>query len=126
MKSLDPLVGVIQMWTKGSDYAPKNECANFFYYVSRKVILKNSSLIIFLSSQVFIFSFQILFIKENIITIFLCHGSLPFSSDHLFCLSHRKMHWTMSVDNVGPKICLLGTSNSMVTLTIFFFLCKLK
>ena len=39
--------------------------------------------------------------------------------EHLFCLSHRKAHWTMLVDNVGLKICLLGTSNSMVTLAFF-------
>ena len=38
---------------------------------------------------------------------------------HLFCLSHCKIRWTMSVDNVGLKIQLLGTSNSMVTLTFF-------
>ena len=49
---------------------------------------------------------------------FLCHGPLPFSSrDHLFCLSHHKTRWTMLVDYVGLKICLLGTSTYMVTLT---------
>ena len=40
-----------------------------------------------------------------------------------FCLSHRNTRWTMSVDYVGLKICLLGTSTSMVTLT-FFPWCK--
>jgi hypothetical protein len=48
-----------------------------------------------------------------------------FLLDHLFCLSHRKTHWTMSVDYVGLQICLLGTSTSMVTLT-FFLWCKPK
>ena len=39
---------------------------------------------------------------------------------HLFCLSHRQTRWTMLVDNVGLQIWLLGTSNSMTTLTFFF------
>ena len=39
--------------------------------------------------------------------------------EHLFCLSHRKTRWTMSVDNTCLEICLLGTSNSMVTMTFF-------
>ena len=43
----------------------------------------------------------------------------PFLPKHLFCLSHRKTHWTMLMNNACLKICLLGTSNSMVTLTIF-------
>jgi hypothetical protein len=34
-------------------------------------------------------------------------------------VSHRKIRWAMSMDNVGLEICLLGTSNSMVTLTFF-------
>ena len=45
--------------------------------------------------------------------------------EHLFCLSHCKTYWTMSVDNVSLKICLLGTSNSMIPLT-FFPRCKPK
>ena len=40
--------------------------------------------------------------------------------DHHFCLSHRKIHWIMSVDNVSLELCLLRTLNSMITLTIFF------
>jgi len=44
-------------------------------------------------------------------------GPCLFLLEHLFCLSHRKTYWIMSVDNVGLKICLLGTSNSMVTLS---------
>ena len=37
----------------------------------------------------------------------------------IFFLSHRKTCQTMSMDNVDLKICLLGTSNSMVTLIVF-------
>ena len=40
-------------------------------------------------------------------------GPCLFLQEHLFCLSRRKTPWTMSVDNVGLKICLLGTSNFM-------------
>ena len=29
-------------------------------------------------------------------------GPCIFLLEHLFCLSHHKTHWTMSVDNVGP------------------------
>ena len=46
-------------------------------------------------------------------------GPYCFLSKHLFCLSHHKTHWTMSLDNVSPKIYMLGTSNSMVTLKDF-------
>ena len=60
-----------------------------------------------------------------IITTFLCHEPLLLFIylillERLFCFSRRKTRWTMLVDNVGLKICLLGTSNSMVTLTFFF------
>ena len=45
---------------------------------------------------------------------------LTFLPKHLFCLSHCKTCWTMVVDNVDLKICLLATSNSMVILILFF------
>ena len=38
-------------------------------------------------------------------------GPHPFLPDHLFCLSHHKTLWTMSMDYVGLKIGPLGTSN---------------
>ena len=52
-------------------------------------------------------------------------GPCLFLSYHLFCFSHHKTRWTMSVDYAGIKICLLGTSTSMITLTLFLW-CKLK
>ena len=55
----------------------------------------------------------------------LYHSSTFFLLEHLFCLSHRKTRWIMSIANVGLKICLLGTSNSTITLT-FFPWCKPK
>jgi hypothetical protein len=42
----------------------------------------------------------------------------------LMRLSHRKTHWTVSVHNVGLIICVMGTSNSKITLFIFIFLSK--
>ena len=82
----------------------------------------NSSLAICLSSLVFIFSsqnFNIYIYNNFIITTFLCHGPLPFYVRARLLPLHHKTHWTMSMDNVGLKICLWGTSNSMVTLTNF-------
>ena len=71
----------------------------------------------------FVFSFPKKFIN---ITTFVCHGPPAFLLlDHPFCLSHLKTCWTMLVDNVGLRICLLGTSNSMVTVT-FLPWCKPK
>ena len=52
-------------------------------------------------------------------------GPCLFLLEHLFCLSHRKIRWTMSVNNLGLEICLLGTLNFMVALT-FCSWCKLK
>ena len=46
-------------------------------------------------------------------------GCCLFLLEHLFCLPHRKTYWTMSMDNASLKICVLGTSSSMVTLTFF-------
>jgi hypothetical protein len=46
------------------------------------------------------------------------HGAFVFFLlEHLFCLSQCKTRWTMSMDNAGLEICLLGTSIAMVTLT---------
>ena len=42
-----------------------------------------------------------------------------FLHEQFFCFSHCITRWTMLVDNVGLETCLLGTSNSMVTLTFF-------
>ena len=44
---------------------------------------------------------------------------------NLYCLSHRKTCWTMTMDNTYLKIGFLGTSSFMVTLT-FSFWCKPK
>ena len=32
-----------------------------------------------------------------------------FLLEHLFCVSHCKIHWTMSVDNLGLNEYILGT-----------------
>ena len=42
-----------------------------------------------------------------------------FLLDHLFCLSHYKTHWTMSMNNVDLTTSLLGTSNFIITMTFF-------
>ena len=64
--------------------------------------------------------------KKIIITIFLEWALAIFwLPKHVFCLSYCITYWTMSMDNVGLTICLLGTSKSMVTLT-FWPWCKPK
>ena len=100
-------------------------CVCFFFNICPKravlkKIFKNSSLTILLSSLVFIFGT----LKKITLKFYYNNISLPwapafFLLEHLFCLSHRKTRWTMSLDNVGLKICLLGYSDSMVTLTFF-------
>ena len=108
----------------------KSECVdlnkNIYIYVQKGQFGKNSSLAILLSSLVFLFSSQRHFITFFIIKIFLCHRPLPFSTRAPLLPLLPQIHWTMLVDNVDLKICLLGTSTSMVTLAFFFPWCKLK
>ena len=61
---------------------------------------------------------------KYIIATFLYHALPPclILFEHLFGLSHRKTCWTMSMDNVGLKICLLGASNSIWGSLRHFFL----
>ena len=44
-------------------------------------------------------------------------GPWFFLPEHLLYHSHRKTRWTTWVDNARLNIYLLGTSNSMITLT---------
>ena len=124
-KPLGPLLGVNRMWTKRNDHAPKNECAHYFNIIcAKRAILKK---IKFDHSLVFIFSspqksFLIVYII-NIISFAM--GTCLFQLEHLFCLSHHKTCWSMSVDTISLKICLLETLNFMITLT-FFPWCKPK
>ena len=124
---MDSSLGVNRMWTKRNDCAPKSECVDFYNICPKRVFLDFfPSSTILLSSLVFSFFTS----TKNPLKSHYKNISLPwaiafFLLKHLFCLSHRKTHWIMSVDNVGLKICILGTSNSMVTL-IFFPWCKLK
>ena len=50
---------------------------------------------------------HLLFPKQIIINVLQQHlfAMCPclFITKHLFCLSHRKAHWTMSMDSVGLK-----------------------
>ena len=45
---------------------------------------------------------------------------------HLFCFSHRKIHRTMSMDNVGLQLRLSETWNPLINLTFFFPWCEPK
>ena len=79
-------------------------------------------------SLVFIFSSPIKLFCKKSLKNYDNNISLPwglFVLEHIFCHSHHKTCWTMLVDNVDLNICLLGTSNFMVTL-IFFSLVYTK
>ena len=122
--SLGPSVGVNQMWTKRNDYAPKNECVDFFNTYPKMVVLTFLSLTILLSSSSLHIS-KFPYIMTRIISHHILWqysffmGPFLFQPKHLFCLSQCKTRWTMSMDNVSLKICLLRTLNSLVTLTFF-------
>ena len=51
-----------------------------------------------------------------------CSCSLICYQTTSFASPQHKTRWTMSVDNVGLKICLLETLDFMVTLTFIVFL----
>ena len=55
--------------------------------------------------------------KIHIITTFLCHGPLPFSTRTPLLPLPLQAHWTITLDNVGLKIYFLETSH----FDIFFF-----
>ena len=84
---------------------------------------KKLTLTILVSSLIFIFSSQKkpLKIKKQFSAM---DPYLP-PQEHLFCLSHRKTRWTMSVENVSHRTCILETWNSIVTVT-FVPWCKPK
>ena len=64
------------MWIKWNDHAPKNECASVYNICPKREILKKNQIWPFFC---LLFSSPKKIIKEFIITIFLCHGPLPFS-----------------------------------------------
>ena len=113
------------MWTKWNDHAPKSECANFMEYMPKKGSFEKEKK----RKIEYSLAFSCLHLpyppqKKNFYhnNISLLRVLALFLLECLFCFSHHKTRWTMLAYSVGLKICLLGTSNSMVTL-IFFFLC---
>ena len=101
----------------------KGKCVDFFNICPKRVVLKRkkrSSLTIPLSSLVFIFSSPKKTHSIFIITSFLCHGPLSFSTIALHLPLSLQNQLDHVADIVGLKICLLGTSNSMVTWHSFF------
>ena len=127
-KPLGPDLGVNRMWMRRNDHAPKVNVLIFFYYVQKGSFEKKIKF-----DYSFVFSWlHPLFPNKNFKKVYYNNISLPwtlasffFLLEHLFCLSQRKTCQTMSMNNVGLKLCLLGTLNSIITLT-FFPWCKLK
>jgi len=97
----------------------------FKIYAQKGSFEKSLSLIILLSapslSLKYIFHLDVLLQCD----FFLMCPCL-FLLEHFFCLFHYKTCWVMSLNKLGLEICLLGTSNSMVSLTFFFSWCKPK
>ena len=124
IKPLGPSLGVNQMWIKRNEHAPKNGRAEFFLNICpKRAVFKKKSLTILLSCLL-LSCLHLLYPEKDfrsrfIIAIFLCHVHLPFSTRALVLPLTLQTDWTMSMDNVGPRICLLGTSNSMITLTFW-------
>ena len=120
-----PLISCNQMWTKRNDHTLKNECDDFFNIYPKREVLKNK-----LQSLTILLSSSFLPPQKNHWSFYSNNICLPwalasFLLEHHICLPHCKIRWSMSMDDVGLKICLLGTSNSMATL-IFFPWCKPK
>ena len=70
------------MWTKNNDHAPKSECVVLYIYMcpqkgNFEKETNKPSLAMFLSSSSIL---QKLFHSTFIVTTFLCHGPLPFST----------------------------------------------
>ena len=80
----------------------------FFKCMSKKGSLKKNQVWSFFSSLLSSSSLPQFFL----FFLFIAMGPCLFLPTHLLCLSHHKTPWTMLVDNVGLKICPLGTSNS--------------
>ena len=101
-KSLGPSPDVYQTGTRRNDHAPKVNVLIFFLYMpkTQQSCKRISKFDHSFSSHVIIFSSPKNLSLHFIITIFLCHGPLPFSTI-IFCLSHCRTRWTMLVDNVG-------------------------
>ena len=107
---------------------PKVNVLILFNICLKSAVLKEKK---FKFDHSFVFScLHLLFPQNNYIQnlskqYFPTMGPCLFLPKHLFCLPRHKTQWTMLVDSARLKICLLGTSNFMVTLT-FFPWCKLK
>ena len=114
----------MEMWTKRNyDHAPKCECVDFLNIGSKRAVLEGKKF------QVQPFSCLLLFasplpspLSRKSFILYYINISLPWAfflslPEYFFCLSHRKTRWTTSVDTIGLKTRIFGTSNSMVTLT---------
>ena len=125
-KAIGPLAGFKLNVDQEEWHAPESKCADFFSIRPKAFGKLNWKIYRYiLSGQFLVFccnrflSFKIKYHWTFTTTIFLYYGPLHFPTRAPLLPSHRKTSWTMSVHNVGLIICLLGTSNSMVSLTDF-------
>ena len=115
-----PTLGVNPMWTERNDHAPKSECADFFSICPKRTVVK---ILKFDHSLVFsCLHFSSLLKNISliiIITLFLYHGLLLFSTKAPLLPLPPQTCWIMIVDNVGLKICFWGPWTPWSLLTFF-------
>ena len=117
-KPLGPSLGVNRMWTQRNDMHEKVNVVIFLIYTQKRKFCKNFKL-----GRSLVFScLHLLFPKKKPSEIYYKSVSLSWALAFFYYSTSR---WTMSMNNVGLKICLLETLNSIITL-IFFPWCKPK
>jgi hypothetical protein len=109
-----PSLGVNKMWIKRNDHAPKSECVDYSNICPKKAVLEkikikfDHSLVSSWLHLLFPASRRRSSLKNYYNNISL-PWALAFSlRKHLFCLSHCKTRWTMSVNNVGFEKMSIG------------------
>ena len=121
IKSSGLSLGVNQMWTKRNDHAPENRMCWFFNF---NIHPKGGNF----EEWNQVWSFFCLLVSSSSLLpqkkhfhycndISLSWVSCLFLPEHLFCLSHCKARWTMSVDNVGLHFVFWGPQTTCVFFT---------
>ena len=113
-KVYGPSLSVNRMWIKRNDHAQNTECVGFKKKIQKINFEKKEK-----NNLTFLLSSSSMCQKTNhsifIITTSLFHGPLSSYTIAIFCLSHHKTLWIISMDNVGFNVCLKRTSYSMAT-----------
>jgi hypothetical protein len=102
-------------------YTKKGMCSFVLIYVSKWQLQEKIQVWSFLCLLLYIFMFSSSKIYYNNISLSWVFVLSFFNNyEHLFCLSHLKTCWTMSVNHVGLKLCLFKNLNLHGRFDIFF------